>query len=128
MSRALTILALLAPPILVSTTLHSEPARKDVLMLSIRGDSGSAQRFTIVTENFHVFSRRQDLRRAVNAPDTLTIAGTGSVEIVSADSGKPVVADVWVISRETSDIQRFSGQAIKVRRSSPTGGYHVTDR
>ena len=128
MPRARNLLWLLALPLFASPTTPVEPARKDVLKVSVRGDSGGAQRFTLITRGFHVFSaRRQDLRGPGVAPDTLTVAGAGTVELTSADSSKPVVADVWMISRETSEPQRFSGRTLKIERSSPTSGYIVTN-
>lgn len=129
MPRVRNLLLLLALPLFASTTTPVEPARKDVLKLSIRGDSGSAQRFTLVTRGFHVFSaRRQDFRAPGVAPDTLTLAGTGTIELTSADSSKPVVADVWVMSREASEPQRFTGPALRIDRASLTSGYVVTHR
>ena len=128
MSRPLSFLLMLLVPTLMSMASAARPVRKDVLVLSIRGDSGSAQHFTVVSEGFHVFSRRQHLEQGGVAPDTLTVLGTGSVEIVSADSGKAVVADVQVISREVSDVQRFSGRTLKVSRKSVNEGYTITDR
>jgi hypothetical protein len=141
MRSARKLLWLLAIPLLMSATPPTEPALKDVLVVSVRGDSGSAQRFTLVARGFlttwghrgvaargsYVVARDgQDMRTSGVAPDTLRIFGTGSAELASADSGKPVVVDVWVISQDTSGIQRFSGKTLKIERASPTSGYSIS--
>ena len=129
MPRARNLLWLIALPLFASATTPVEPARKDVLKLSVRGDSGGAQRFTLATHGFRVFSaRRQDLRGPGVAPDTLTLAGVGTIELTSADSGRVVVADVWVISGGTSEPQRFSGRTLRIERASLTSAYVVKDR
>ena len=128
MSRPLILLLTLTVPAVMSMTPASAPVRKDVLLVSIRGDSGSAQHYTVTSDGLHVFSRRHDLRLGGTAPDTLTVVGTGVVEIASADSGKAIVADVQVISSEVSDVQRFSGRTLKVSRKSVNDGYTITDR
>ena len=129
MPRVRTLLCLLALPLLASATPPAEPALKEVLKISVRGDSGGAQRFTVVTRGFHVFSaRRQKLEAPSAAPDTLTVAGIGTVEIVSAESGKPIILDAWVLGAERSETQRFSGHALKIERASLTSTFVVTDR
>ena len=128
MRRPLSFLWLLTVPALVSMSPPPAPARKDVLQVSIRGDSGSAQHFTVVTEGLHVFARRQRLEQTAVAPDTLTVLGTGSLEIISADSGKFIVAEVRRISAEISEIERFSGRTLKISRKYPNDGYTITDR
>jgi hypothetical protein len=128
MSRARNLLWLLALPLFASATIPVEPARKDFLRVSVRGDSGDAQRFTLATRGFHVVSaRRQDYRGPGAAPDTLSFDGAGTIELTSADSGKPVVAYVWVMSTKPSQPQRFSGPALRIEWASPTSGYVVTN-
>jgi hypothetical protein len=128
MPRVRNLLWLLAVPLFARPTTPVEPVRKDVLKVSVRGDSGGAQRFTLVTRGFHVFSaRRQDFRGPGAAPDTLTFVGTGTIELTSADSSRPVVADVWLVSWETSEPHRYSGRTLRIERAFPTSRYVVTN-
>src|SRR5688500_16130973 len=130
MRRARTLLCLLALPLLAGATTPEEPALKEILRLSVRGDSGGAQRFTVVKHGIHVFSqRRQALEAGGMAPDTLMVAGVGIVELVSADPDKPLIIDAWTtIGVESSPPQRYSARSVKIEKATPMSGYVITQR
>ena len=129
MSRARALLCLLVLPLLAGATVPEKSVLKEVLKVSVRDDSGGARRFTLATQGLLVFSKRgQMFGDPATAPDTLTVAGVGTIELVSADDGRPLVIDVWVVGAERSETQRFSGRSLKIKRATLTSAYVVTER
>src|SRR5688500_10863240 len=130
MRRARTLLCLLALPLLAGATTPEEPALKEILRVSVRGDSGGAARFTVVKQGVHVFShRRQPLEHGGVAPDTLMIAGVGSAELTSADPEKPLIIDAWMtIGVESTPPERYSAKSVKIERATLTSGYVITQK
>ena len=129
MLRARHVLWLVALPLLGSASPAGEPVPKVIFNVSVRGEAGSARRFTVSSENLHALSRRgSDFREARLAPDTVQFAGVGTAELVSADSGKSLVLDVWTVGEEVSDVMRFTGHAFRIEHSSPTSQFVVTPR
>jgi hypothetical protein len=107
----------------------AEPARKEFLRVTVRADSASAQRFTFENQGFHVWSRRAGATgRQPTVSDTLEIVGAGTLELVSADSTRPLSVDVWLVSAEWHAPVRHTGRVVTVQRASPMEPYRVTSR
>ena len=129
MLRARHFLWLVALPVLGSASPAGEPVPKVIFNVSIRGDSGSARQFTVSSEKLYALSRRgSDFREVRSAPDTVQFAGVGTAELVSADSGKSLVLDVWTVGEEVSDVMRFTGRAFRIEHSWPTNQFVVIPR
>lgn len=129
MLRARHILWLVALPLLGSATPAGEPVPKEPLFLSVRNDPGSARRFTVTSQGLHIFSRRgSDFHDGGTAPDTVQLVGTGSAELVSADSGKLLVLDVWVMGSDRPWPQRYTGRGFRIDRPSLTAAYVISNR
>lgn len=122
-------LCLLALPLLLGAGAPVEPARKEFLHVTVRADSGSAHRFRVENQGFLVGNRRAaTVRRSHAVDDTLQVIGSGTLELVSADSTKPLSVDVWLVSSYVSAPVRYTGQAVKIRRESAMTPYFVTSR
>ena len=126
MCRACLLLAVVVPIVFAASPLR-EGARKEFIELSVRGDSGAATRFELKTSNFAVFPRVDSSSRHV-APVTITIAGRGSAELVSADSGRLVVADMRLTTREGVFTARYTGRAVRIERTSLQTPFSITTR
>ena len=123
--RCLCLLAL--PAILAAGA--PAPARMEILQVIVRGDSGSAQEFRVENQGF-LFGRKGGalVRRPAAVNDTLHIVGSGVLELVSADSSKPLSVDTWLSRREPEAPVRYIGRIVRVQRASPETPFYVTTR
>ena len=127
MRRTIQTLLLLTLPFVAGASVASEPARKEYLMVTVRADSGAAQRFTVEADGFHVFaSRGKRLAAASQAGDTISVVGSGSAKILSSEPGKPLSVDVWMWSQYRSEPVRYTGTTIRIDRASFVTAYQVT--
>lgn len=127
MRRSFQILSLLALSLITSAGIPTESMRKEYLMLTVRADSGCAQRFTVESTGFRIFGPRGQARANPNqAGDTISVIGAGTVKLVSAEPGKPLSVDVWMWSGHTSEPVRYRGATVKVDRTSFVAPYQVT--
>jgi hypothetical protein len=124
MCRACLLLAVVVP--IVFTAAHPRDAvRKDVLVLTVRADSGAATRFELKATDFAVFPRRE-WNGPQAAPATITIAGMGSVELISADSGRQLVADTRLTTMNGVFTGRYSGRELRIKRASLVSDFSIT--
>ena len=127
MRSRIWILSTLALPLFATASVPSGAARKEFLALTVRADSGCAQRFTIESTGFGIFGPRgRAPSRPVQAGDTINIAGTGTLKLSSSEPGKALSVDVWMVARNGGDAVRYRGATIKVERGTFTTPYRVT--
>ena len=127
MRRTFRIAALLALLPVIGAGAPAEPARKEWLEVAVRADARSAARFTVESEGFRVMPRRgRPVGDVGRASDTLTVFGAGVVKLVSAEPGKLLSVDVWMVARERSAPARYTGRIIRIERDSPGTPYRVT--